>query len=309
MLQINNISRYFGSNRVLHDISFCVLPGQVHALLGQNGAGKSTLIKLILGLYRPTSGNISINNYDTWKEYSGVIARRFIGTLMEKNGLFLDLTAYENLEMMARIYHIPKENWKKRANNLLEMVGLETCKDDIVRHWSAGMKRKLSLIRAIIHDPPLIILDEPSAGLDPESKRAIRKFIRSEPLREKAFLIATQDLHDVERISSHVTLLRNGEMLFSNETELLKKQQQILKISFSSKDNYLSFLNKYSSQYIVLDQEENIVGVTVLFRRFDQNCLPIDNKLDDSVRVQPLSLEDIYLNFTPTLLENEINEK
>jgi ABC-2 type transport system ATP-binding protein len=297
MLKIQNLYRTFGRKQVLKDISFIVERGQIYALLGHNGAGKTTLIKIILGFLRPSSGGVYVNNMETWGEKTGIVARSQIGVLFENNGLFLNLTAMENLEVIARIYKIDVTIWKNRANQLLELVGLNHYKNEPVRNWSAGMKRKLALIRTLIHEPPLVLLDEPTAGLDAESKKAIRLLVKEEQKKNRAFLIATQDLLDIDRIASHTTLFYHGEVLFTGTIDSLKNEIPLYKFRFDSLNDYNEFISKYGYKIEVIDKEEDQFGVTVLVKSEPSPHLREDVAKFSAFSI-PITLEDVYVNFS-----------
>jgi ABC-type multidrug transport system ATPase subunit len=297
MLKIQNLYRTFGYKQVLKNISFMVELGQIHALLGHNGAGKTTLIKIILGFLRPSLGGVYVNNMETWGEKTGIIARSQIGVLFENNGLFLNLTAMENLEVIARIYKIDIAVWQNRANQLLELVGLNNYKNEQVRNWSAGMKRKLALIRTLIHEPPLVLLDEPTAGLDAESKRAIRLLIKEEQKKDRAFFIATQDLLDIDRIASHTTLFHQGEVLFTGTIDSLKNKIPLYKFRFDSLNDYNEFILKYGYTIEVIDKEDDQFGVTVLVKSEQFSHLR-EYVSKFSAFSMPITLEDVYINFS-----------
>lgn len=297
MLEIKNLSRDFGHKQVLKNISFMVGAGQIHALLGHNGAGKTTLIKIILGFLRPSSGGVYVNNMETWGEKTGILARNQIGVLFENNGLFSNLTAMENLEVIARIYKIDTVTWKNRADRLLEIVGLNNDKKEQVRNWSAGMKRKLALIRTLIHNPPLILLDEPTTGLDAESKKSIRLLILEEQKQKKAFLIATQDLLDIDRVASHTTLFYKGEILFTGTVHSLKNKLPLYKFRFDSLVDYNEFISNYGYKIEVIDTENDQFGVTVLVKSEPHNNLREDVAKFSAYSI-PITLEDVYVNFS-----------
>ncbi|MDR2568254.1 MAG: ABC transporter ATP-binding protein [Mycoplasmataceae bacterium] len=297
MLEIKNLSRDFGHKQVLKNISFMVGAGQIHALLGHNGAGKTTLIKIILGFLRPSSGGVYVNNMETWGEKTGILARNQIGVLFENNGLFSNLTAMENLEVIARIYKIDTVTWKNRADRLLEIVGLDNDKKEQVRNWSAGMKRKLALIRTLIHNPPLILLDEPTTGLDAESKKSIRLLILEEQKQKKAFLIATQDLLDIDRVASHTTLFYKGEILFTGTVHSLKNKLPLYKFRFDSLVDYNEFISNYGYKIEVIDTENDQFGVTVLVKSEPHNNLREDVAKFSAYSI-PITLEDVYVNFS-----------
>jgi ABC-2 type transport system ATP-binding protein len=137
--------------------------------------------------------------------------------LLEKNALFTQLSAFENIKVFADIYGLKKNEFQKRCSYLFHYLGLSGRENETIKKWSAGMKRKLALARAMIHSPHFLLLDEPTAGLDPESKASIRFLLLEENSKPCTILIATQDLLDIEKIVSHITLLKNGKVIYTGE--------------------------------------------------------------------------------------------
>ncbi|MDR3198443.1 MAG: ABC transporter ATP-binding protein [Planctomycetaceae bacterium] len=299
MLVFHNISRVFGKVQVLHDVSLSVESGQIHALIGHNGAGKTTLIKIALGFLQPLHGTVEFNGLDTWNEKAGAQARSHMGVLFESNGLFHQLSALENLEIIARINRIDSSIWLPKCEKLLEAVELSSHKNEIVKNWSAGMKRKLSLIRCFIHTPQIVILDEPTAGLDPASKRSIRKIIAEERKQGTSFLIASQDLHDVDRTATHVTLLQQGSVLFSGNMDTFKSNMLFKKFRFSVQQPINVFLEKTKDICDVIESEEDQLGHTLLVKIRPNHELSDAIINEFSMVEMPISLEEVYANYKP----------
>ena len=207
-----NLTRAFGSLRAVDGISFSVSAGRIFALLGANGAGKTTTIHLLLGLIEATSGRASVLGFDSQTEGEKVRAR--CGALLEHHGLYERLTAEENLDFYARIARIGPAARSKRIRELLEHFGLWERRRDRVVTFSRGMKQKLAIARALIHTPPVVFLDEPTAGLDPEAVVSLRKDIAALASEHGATVfLNTHNLADAEKLSDVVGVMRRGKLL------------------------------------------------------------------------------------------------
>jgi ABC-2 type transport system ATP-binding protein len=219
-----------GLKKVFHDfwhrnrveavagIDFEVRPGEVFGLLGPNGSGKSTVLKLILGLLHPTSGSVSVMN----KPPSSVAVRRRIGYLPEESQLYQHLTAVETLSFYGRLFGMSGSAIKSRTDELLSMVGLTDAAHRPVGQYSKGMARRIGLAQALLNDPDLLILDEPTAGLDPLGCRQIKDLLKQQALRGKTVLVSSHLLADMEDICHRIMLLHNGHSLaYGSMAELL----------------------------------------------------------------------------------------
>ena len=171
-IQAEGLVRDFGAIRALDHLSLDVPAGIVFGFLGPNGAGKTTAIRAFLGLVEPTAGSARVLGFDTRRESDRI--RERAGALLEHNGLYERLTAEQNLEFAGRVWHMPKADRRARTRELLEQFGLWNRRDEPVGKWSRGMKQKLAVARAVFHRPPLVFLDEPTAGLDPVASAALR---------------------------------------------------------------------------------------------------------------------------------------
>ncbi|HVP95489.1 MAG TPA: ABC transporter ATP-binding protein [Methanoregulaceae archaeon] len=206
IIDVRFVTKHFNGSRVLDGISFSVAKGEVFGFLGPNGAGKTTTLRILLGLMRPDSGEALVlgNSLDTADE-----VRSHVGVLFENNGLVERFTARENLLFYAELYNI--ENPGGRVDELLGFTGLGNRGDDLVGTFSTGMKRKLGLARAILHDPEILFLDEPSSGLDPEGQRMVHDLILDlSGKRSMTIFLNSHNLEEVSRVCSKVAILHRG---------------------------------------------------------------------------------------------------
>lgn len=218
IITVENLQKKFKGREVLKGISFSVEKGEVFGFLGPNGAGKTTTMRCILGLLRPTGGEALVFG-ESLAENDRI--RRRVGVLLDKNGLSDNLSARENLEYYARLYNVADP--VARADEILEFTGLAEREKSLVGTFSTGMKRKLGLGRAILHDPEVLFLDEPSAGLDPEAQRMVRDLILDLSRKEgMTVFVNSHNLDEVQRVCSKVAILHQGEIRAFDTVERLR---------------------------------------------------------------------------------------
>ena len=188
-----------------------ITQGEVFGLVGPNGAGKSTALKMICGLLLPTSGRVLVNNVDV--EHRREEAQRYIGYLSDFFSLYDELTVYQYLEYFARSYKLPIDSVPGRVTEVILRVGLESKRDSLISGLSRGMKQRLGIARAVIHDPPLIVLDEPAAGLDPKARHDLKQLLRGFQGRGRTILITSHVLADLEEICTTIGILEKGRLI------------------------------------------------------------------------------------------------
>jgi len=212
-IAVHALSKRFGDRQVLKGVDFEIGEGEIFGYLGPNGAGKTTTMRLLIGLLKPTGGSALIDGEDAGRSAE---VRRRIGVLLENNGLFDRLSAVDALTYYAELYEVPHA--KERIAEMLELAGLSNRVRDKVGTFSQGMRRRLGLARALLHRPSILLLDEPSAGLDPEAQKIVRDLIASLSANERiTVFMNTHDLDDVERICTRVAILVDG-ILQADET-------------------------------------------------------------------------------------------
>jgi ABC-type multidrug transport system ATPase subunit len=218
LVTVSHLSKKFRTHNAVDDLSFSVEEGDVYGFLGQNGAGKSTTIRMLLTLVRPTTGNIEIFGLDLNKERKRILSQ--VGAVIEKPDLYKYLTAYENLSLFARMSGCKKS--KNELQTELEMVGLSGRENDPVKTFSQGMKQRLGIAVALIHDPRLIILDEPTNGLDPQGIADMRNLILhlSRHLH-KTVIVSSHLLYEIEQISTRMLIIDEGKKIVEGTVESL----------------------------------------------------------------------------------------
>ena len=214
ILNIENVTKSFGNKKILKNVSFSINSGDILAFIGPNGSGKTTTIKLILGLQTIDKGKISINGYDINKNYKKAISK--VGAIVENPDSYMYLTGYQNLKLIANLY--PNIN-ESKILELLELVGLSDRKDDKVNKYSLGMRQRLGIAKSLINDPNLLILDEPTNGLDPAGIKDLRELLKHLAQKGLAILISSHNLSELESFCNKVCMINNGQ---TSSIELLK---------------------------------------------------------------------------------------
>ncbi len=220
-IEVEGVTRVFGSLRAVDDLSFAVEAGEVFGVLGHNGAGKTTLVRLINGVLAPTSGSIRVLGMDAQTEGSAV--RRLTGVLTETPSLYERLSARDNLKLFARLYDLP--NADQRVDAMLSLFNLTERAKDRAGGFSKGMKQRLALARALVHDPQILFLDEPTAALDPEAARTVMTLIETLSRESgRTVFLATHNLDEAQRLCSRVAVLSHGRLLALGTTAELGRQ-------------------------------------------------------------------------------------
>ena len=240
IIQVKNLYKKFKEVEAVHNLSFSVSKGEVYGFLGQNGAGKSTTIRMLLTLVHPTSGNILIFGDDIYKRRNAVLGR--IGAIVEKPDLYLYLSALENLQMMANLNGCTKT--QKQLTDQLEQVGLADRALSKVRTFSQGMKQRLGIACALIHNPDLIILDEPTNGLDPQGIADVRNLVLHLSRNEgKTIFVSSHLLSEVELIADSMLIIDRGKRIAEGKvSELLNPKDSLLKIESTDNDSAIRCL-------------------------------------------------------------------
>ncbi|MFW9793984.1 MAG: ABC transporter ATP-binding protein [Candidatus Thorarchaeota archaeon] len=223
MVEVTNLTHiYKGGHKALDELSFTVEKGEIIGLLGPNGAGKSTTVKLITGILKPTSGSVKVSGYEVSDNLDEI--RRLIGFMPQETALYQDLTAYEALEYHAELYGVPKDEVNDRITKMLELAGLLHRKDDLVKTYSGGMKRRLALVRSIIHDSELLILDEMSLGVDVQSRNLIWNQVRKMKEEGRTVIFCTNYMDEAEALADRVIVIDNGVLVASGTPDHLKRE-------------------------------------------------------------------------------------
>lgn len=255
IIQVNNLSKLYGQLKAVDHLSFTVGEGEIYGFLGQNGAGKSTTIRMLLTLIRPTAGSIHIFGKELNAARHKILQQ--IGAIIEKPDLYTYLTAYQNLQMMARLSG--GQPTKAQIMRQLEMVGLASRSDSKVKTFSQGMKQRLGIACALIHNPRLLILDEPTNGLDPQGIADVRNLLLHLGRNEKkTIVISSHLLNEIELIADSMLIIDKGKKVTEGRvTDLMNPDDILVEITTTNNSHALQQLRQTGwSQYLLASEEK-----------------------------------------------------
>jgi len=239
IIQVENLTKKFGEFTAVNNISFKIKAGQIFAFLGPNGAGKTTTIKMLTTLLKPTSGNIHINGFNSVTKQDD--ARRSFGIVFQDPSLDDELTAYENMEYHGVLYKIPRDVRKNRIEEMLRFVELWDRKDELVKNFSGGMKRRLEIARGLLHHPKIFFLDEPTLGLDPQTRNHIWEYIGKLNREEgTTIFFTTHYMEEAAKVSNVIAIIDGGKIITQGTVDELKKMTK----TNSLEDAFISLTGK-----------------------------------------------------------------
>lgn len=222
MITTEHLTKYFKDFPAVKGVSLRVRAGEVLALLGPNGAGKTTTVRMLTTVLRPTSGKASVAGYDVLDE--AVEVRSSVGVLTEHHGLYQRMYVREYLDFFGQLYELSSQERQQRIDHLLEKFGLAGEVDRRIGEFSKGMRQKLSLARALLHSPPVLLLDEPTSAMDPESARLVRNAIKKLRSEDRAIVVCTHNLSEAEELADKIAIIRRGKIIAHGTTRELKQQ-------------------------------------------------------------------------------------
>jgi len=223
VIEARNVVKTFGEIKAVDDISFDVKAGEIFAFLGPNGAGKSTTISMLTTMLRPTSGKLMLNNHDVTKEQAN--ARKSFGIVFQDPALEEELTAYENMQIHAILYGIPKKDQAQRIEELMRLVDLWGRKDSYVKTYSGGMRRRLEIARGLLHHPKILFLDEPTLGLDTQTRNLLWDYVKKLSDTEgMTIFFTTHYLDEAEAVAGRIAIIDHGKIIATGTAAQLAKQ-------------------------------------------------------------------------------------
>lgn len=292
ILSINNLTKKFGYLTAVKDLTFTINKGDVYGILGPNGSGKSTTLGIVLNVVNKTSGDFN------W--YNGTVsthnALKKVGAIIERPNFYPYMTAYQNLNLVCKI----KEVDHSKIDEKLEIVGLLDRRDSKFKTFSLGMKQRLAIASALLNDPEILILDEPTNGLDPQGIHQIREIIKDIAQEGTTILLASHLLDEVEKVCSHVVVLRKGEKLYSGRVDEMISSHGFFELKCDKNEDLLSFLEQHDSFGKIKNEEGLIIAFLNEPMKADSfNKLMFDKGITLSHLVQRKeSLEDQFLQLT-----------
>ncbi len=291
VLKCENLNKSFGKKKILKDVSFTINEGDILGFIGPNGSGKTTTIKLILGLNSIDSGNVTINGFDIKKDFESAIKE--VGAIVENPDMYMYLSGYENLKLVANMYNVSSS----KIDEVVKLVKLEGRIKDKVSKYSLGMRQRLGIAQALINSPNLLILDEPTNGLDPEGIKELRDLLKNLAKKENiAVLISSHNLAELDSFCNKVCIIQNGTIIESNEVKKLKKEisnsTYIFEVSNSTLVNNVIDNIKVldSTHFSIKSKKEEIPNI--ITKLINNNILIYE------VYENKISLEEAFLNKT-----------
>lgn len=297
-IEITELSKSFGRLKAVDRVSLGVEEGEIFALLGPNGAGKTTTISMLCGLLAPTTGKATVAGFDVAGEPLAV--RQSIGVVFQQPSVDDLLSGRENLEMHARLYGMPGQGREERIDSMLSLVGLTGRQNSPVREYSGGMRKRLELVRGILHRPKILFLDEPTVGLDPQTRQHIWRYIRTLSKREKTTVVfTTHYLEEAEQFADRVAIIDCGKIIdVGRPRELVERlggDAAYLRTARPAKLAAMLGKMKFASN---VKAEKNGVRATIAD---SHKNLPILLKKAvgvDSVEIRPATLNDVFIKYT-----------
>ena len=222
MIELHNVSKSYGTKVAVRDLSLTIERGELFAFLGPNGAGKTTTIKMMCGLLFPSAGSIRVAGFDIARE--GEQARRVISYVPDQPFLYEKLTGREMLEFIAAMYAMPPEHAQRRMEEMIDLFGLSTFVDDLTQNYSHGMRQRTVFACALLHEPQVLIVDEPTVGLDPRSIRLLKDLLRKEVDRGATVFLSTHSLDIAQELADRIGVIGQGSLIGCGTLDTLRKQ-------------------------------------------------------------------------------------
>jgi len=286
----------------LEDINFSIKKGEIVGYIGPNGAGKSTTIKIMCGILVPTSGECIVNGFVPWKDRKKYVKN--IGVVFgQRSGLWWDVPPIDSFELLKDIYEIPQEEYEKKLSELKEYLNLEDILNIPTRQLSLGQRMRCEIASALLHNPKILFLDEPTIGLDAVSKLSLRKCIKQ--INEKTnvtIILTTHDMQDIEALTERIILIGKGKILYDGSLDEIKNKY--------NKNRKMNIKFKYTEQKIdlpnakILDQTEE--SASIILKHNDESIPDILNKLTSQVEVVDMNIEEMSTDDIIAKLYNEL---
>lgn len=273
---LENVHKVYNNISVVNDLSFAIQPGEIFGLLGPNGAGKSTTIRMLTTLTQPTQGDIVVAGYDVLRQPFGVKSQ--IGVVLQQTSVDADLTVWENMEFHGKMHHIPQTLRQQEIDRWLTYVELSERRHDLVKTLSGGMKRRLQIARALLHQPQILFLDEPTVGLDPQTRRRLWEIIKGLNQQQgMTMLLTTHYMEEVEYLCDRIGIMDNGKLIELGTLQELRQKhgEGLLMKQVGDRWDY-QFFPKLEDAEAYLSQQHNKAGMMV----------------------RPSNLEDIFVELT-----------
>lgn len=304
IIEVEEISKKFGSLTAVDKVSFTVKEGEIFGFLGPNGAGKTTTINMLCTLLKPTSGKATVNGFDVAKQRADV--RRSIGLVFQEPTLDEYLTAEQNLRFHAYAYKVPKNEREKRIDDLLELVELSDRRKSKVSTFSGGMKRRLEMARGLLHNPKVLFLDEPTLGLDPQNRRHIWDHILGLRKKHNLTIFLTTHYMDEAENCNRITVIDHGQIVALDTPDKLKDMVGGDLVTLKAEDNDAAIKElkeKYKLEPII--EKDNIVFTVPQGDKFLVKLMKGFQSNLESISIRRPTLDDVFLKLTGRAIRDE----
>ncbi|OQX20100.1 MAG: multidrug ABC transporter ATP-binding protein [Candidatus Altiarchaeales archaeon A3] len=302
VIETQNLSKQYGNLLAVNDLNLEIKKGEVFGFLGPNGSGKTTAINMMVGLLKPTNGKVIIGGNNAPDDVKGGI-----GVMPQEIVIWDNLTCMENLMVIGDMYDVPKDVIRERVHKLLTDLQLIDKKDALSHTLSGGMKRRLNLAMALIHEPDILVLDEPSPGLDPQSRRVLWNYIKTLSDGKKTIILTTHDMEEADRLSDRVAIIDHGKLLILDTPENLKNKigkGDIVEIKLRDEGMNKKIVQEIASIDEIEESKE--VGGKIYIRALNavKNLSTIFNLITSSggdivdVKIRKNTLEDVFITLT-----------
>jgi ABC-2 type transport system ATP-binding protein len=306
VIETNQLTKSFNSLTAVDKLDITVESGEIFGLLGPNGAGKTTTISMLCTILKPTSGTAKVNGFDIVKEATQV--RKSIGIVFQDPSVDDRLTGRENLYMHANLYGVPSSEQKNRIDSILKLVELEDRADDLLRTYSGGMRRRLELARGLIHYPKVLFLDEPTLGLDPQTRDHVWKYIRElKEAHDITVVLTTHYMDEADKLSDRIAIMDYGKIIALDTSAKLKEtlEGDVITVKANNVDAFLSLI----TEQMGLQKTRIVNGAIEITVRNGKAMLPrivetaTQNKIYiESISLREPNLEDVFLHYTGRMI-------
>jgi ABC-2 type transport system ATP-binding protein len=305
LITVKNLVKKYADFKALDGLSFEVNDNEIFGLLGPNGAGKTTLIHILATLLKPTEGGAIVNGFDVLHNATKV--RQSIGVVFQAPSSDDILTGYENLKVHALLYGIPRKLREKRISEVLELVGLEDRKNDQVKKYSGGMRRRLEIARGLLHHPKVFFLDEPTLGLDPKSRETMWKYIKKMVREEKVTIILTTHyMEEADMLCDRIGFITNGKIIALDSPSKLKQEigGDIVKITFKDRIPLDKDFTKFDFVHKVERKENSVI---IYMEKVNLNLHRLIKDLDgvQTIEYKKPTLNDVFLKLSGDYLSGD----
>jgi len=313
VIETNQLTRSFNSLTAVDKLNITVESGEIFGLLGPNGAGKTTTISMLCTILKPTSGTAKVNGFDIVKEATQV--RKSIGIVFQDPSVDDRLTGRENLYMHANLYGVPASEQKSRIESVLKLVELEDRADDLLRTYSGGMRRRLELARGLIHYPKVLFLDEPTLGLDPQTRDHVWKYIRElKEAHDITVVLTTHYMDEADRLSDRIAIMDYGKIIALDTSAKLKETLEGDVIIV--KANNLGALLSVVTEKMGLQKTRRVDDTIEITVQNGKSLLPriVDTATQNKIYVESIllrepNLEDVFLHYTGRTIRPEAGKE